>query len=266
MGYVFRLTDAEQYEDWLCSPEGRSVLELKQALLKKVWAPTAPQRVLEVGCGTGIFLEWFQAQGHMPAGLEPSGAGLELARRRLRAKVRLDQGFGENLPYTDNEFDTVALINTLEYVDDPVLTLKEAFRVARRNVLLGVFNKYSLGRIHRFLEGFWKESLYERARFFGVFQLQRMTGRILSGAVPIYWQTGFSFPLPLFKYLHCLERNRLLHHHPFGHFIAMRIDMRCRFRTIQTPVFSELPAGVANASVRTLCWRAVPDRGLEIRP
>ncbi|MHC1729976.1 MAG: class I SAM-dependent methyltransferase [Syntrophobacteraceae bacterium] len=266
MGYVFRLTDAERHEDWLSSPLGQSVLELEKDLLKKVWAPTSPQRVLEVGCGSGVFLEWFHAQGHMPAGLEPSGSSLELARRRLRGRIRLDQGFGENLPYTDNEFDTVALINTLEYVDDPVLALKEAFRVARRNVLLGVLNRYSLERVYNFLEGFWKDSLNERARFFSVFQLQRMTGRILSGAVPIDWRTCFSLPIPLFRYLHFLERKRFLHHHPFGHFIAMRIDMRCRFRTIQTPVFSELPAGVVNASVRSLCWRSAPRSSLENRP
>ena len=105
-----------------------------------------PQRVLEVGCGSGIFLEWFMSQGHMVAGLEPSSSSLELARRRLGPKVRLDQGFAENLPYDDNEFDTVALITSLEFVDDPYLALKEACRVARRNVLLGVLNRYSIGR------------------------------------------------------------------------------------------------------------------------
>ncbi len=192
----------------------------------------------------------------MTAGLEPSSSSLELARRRLGPKVQLDQGFAENLPYDDNEFDTVALITSMEFVDDPYLALKEAFRVARRNVLLGVLNKYSIGCLHYGIQRLWKDSVYSRARFFSVFQLRRMSTGILSGAVPIEWRTCFSLPLPFLRYIHLLERIAVLQRHPFGHFIAMRIDMRCRVRTLQTPVFDEMPAG-AKVSIQSLgCWRA----------
>ncbi len=256
MGYVFRLADAEGHENWFRSVQGQRALAFEQGLFRKIWAPVSPQRVLEVGCGSGIFLEWFKSQGHMTAGLEPSSSSLELARRRLGPKVQLDQGFAENLPYDDNEFDTVALITSMEFVDDPYLALKEAFRVARRNVLLGVLNKYSIGCLHYGIQRLWKDSVYSRARFFSVFQLRRMSTGILSGAVPIEWRTCFSLPLPFLRYIHLLERIAVLQRHPFGHFIAMRIDMRCRVRTLQTPVFDEMPAG-AKVSIQSLgCWRA----------
>ncbi len=250
MGYIFRLTDAERHENWFRSAQGQRALAFEKELFRKVWTPASPQRVLEVGCGSGIFLEWFMSQGHMVDGLtfEPS---LELARRRLGPKARLQQGFAENLPYDDNEFDTVALIATLEFVHDPFLALKEAFRVARRNVLLGVLNKYSIGRVHYCMEGFWKDSVYSRASFFSVFQLRSMSFSILSGAVPIEWRTCFSLPLPFLRYIRSLESIPLLQRHPFGHFIAMRIDMRCRVRTLQTPVFDEIPGG-AKVSIQSL--------------
>jgi len=232
------------------------MLAFEQELLRKVWTPLSPQRVLEVGCGSGLFLEWFRSQGHMVAGIEPSSPSLEFARRRLGPKVPLIQGFAENLPYEDNEFDTVALITSLEFVDDPYLSLKEAFRVARGNVLLGVLNKYSMGYLQYCIEKFWKDSVFNRARFFSIFQLSRMTAEILSGAVPIEWLTCFAFPLPALRYVYPLERIPLFQRHPFGHFIAMRIDMRCRVRTLQTPVFDEIPAG-AKVSIQSLgCWRA----------
>jgi SAM-dependent methyltransferase len=263
VGYVFSLADAERHEKWFGTAQGQKVLALEQELFRKVWAPVSPQRVLEVGCGSGIFLEWFKSQGHMVAGIEPSSPSLELARRRLGPKVRLNQGFAENLPYEDNEFDTVALITSLEFVDDPYLSLKEAFRVARGNVLLGVLNKYSMESIQHGIQRFWKNSVFNRAKFFSVFQLGRMSGRILSGAVPIEWRTCFSLPLPLLRYVHLLERIGLLQQHPFGYFIAMRIDMRCRVRTLQTPVFDEIQAG-AKVSIQSLgCWRTpggVPER------
>ncbi len=260
VSYIFRLNDTESYENWFRSEPGRTVFEFQKSLLLKVWSPVSPQRVLEVGCGSGMFLEWLVSRGHMVAGIDPSLPSLELARRRLGSRVRLDRGFAEHLPYEDNEFDTVAIITSLEFVDDPMQTLREAFRVARHNVLIGVLNRYSIGRVHSFLEKFWKESFYTHARFFSVFQLRKMASRILCGKFPLEWRTCFVLPFAMLKYFHFLERSSFLQRHPFGHFIAMRIDMRSLFRTIQTPIFTEIPTGVANASVRSLCWRASETR------
>ena len=256
MGYVFSLTDAERHERWFRSSQGQRALAFEQDLIKKIWNPVTPQRVLEVGCGSGIFLEWFKSQGHMVAGLEPSSASLELAGRRLGPKVWLNQGFAEHLPYENNQFDTVALITSLEFVNDPHQALKEAFRVTRRNVLLGALNKYSIGSLQYGLQSLWKDSIFSRARFFSVFELRKMSIGILSGAVPIEWRTCFSLPLPLLDHIHLLERIPLLQRHPFGHFIAMRIDMRCPVRTSKTAVFDEIPAG-AKVSIQSLgCWRS----------
>lgn len=264
MSYIFRLDDVERYEDWFRSDVGRSVFELQKDLLLKVWDPVSPQRVLEVGCGSGIFLEWFASMGHMVTGLDPSGASLELARRRLGTKAGLDRGFAEDLPYSDNEFDTVALITSLEFVEDPSKALREALRVARRTVLLGVLNKYSIGRVHHFIERFWKDSLYSHARFFGILELKKMASRILHGQAPVEWRTCFAFPLPFMKYIHYLERCPVGHRLPFGHFIAMRIDVRSRYSTIQTPVFSDIPAG-AKPSFRGLCCRSHKAPGKSLR-
>ncbi len=256
MGYVFSREDAERLERWFRSARGQKALEMEQGLFTKVWKPISSQRVLEVGCGTGVFLEWFRSQGHMVTGLDPSEACLEMAQGRLGHTVRLAQGFAESLPYEDNEFDTVALITTLEFVDEPYAALREAFRVARRNVLVGALNRFSMGGLHYGVRSFWKNSIYSHARFFSVFQLSRMCDRILYGAVPIEWRTCFSYPLPLLPYLDFVQRIPLSQHTPFGLFIAMRVDMRCRVRTVQNPVFEEIPAG-AKVSAHSLgCWRA----------
>jgi SAM-dependent methyltransferase len=256
VGYVFRLKDTERFENWFQSEPGRSVIALEKDLLSRVWEPRSPQRVLEVGCGSGLFLEWFASNGHLITGIDPSTSSLELARNRLGSRVQLSQGVAENLPYEDNEFDTVAMITSLEFVDDPSRALREAFRVARRNVLIGALNRYSIGRIQYFFEKFWNDSLYTHARFFSVFQLRRIACRILSGSVPTEWRTCIVFPLPMLRYVLFLERSSLFHRHPFGHFIAMRVDMRNRIRTLQTPVFSKIPNGVPNASYRSFSRRS----------
>jgi len=264
VSYVFGLKDTEQYEDWFRSDLGQSVFALQKELLLKVWAPVGPQRVLEVGCGSGVFLEWISSLGHMVSGVDPSGLGIELSRKRLGGVAGLQKAFAEDLPFSDNEFDTVALITSLEFVDNPEKALLEAFRVARGTVLLGVMNKYSVGRINQFLEQFWKDSFYANARFFSVFELKKMARQALSRQSPITWRTSMAFPLPFLKYMQFLERSAFFQRFPFGHFIAMRIDMRNRLITLQTPVFSELPSGAANASVRSICWRN-PRSGIILR-
>lgn len=255
MGYVFRLEDAQHYNDWFQSEPGRSVLAIEKELLSRVWSPPSPQSILEVGCGTGLFLEWFAGKGHQVTGLEPSQFMLSAARSRLPGRIRLDRGYAEHLPYDDNSFDTVALITTLEFVDNPSMALREALRVAKCHVLLGVLNRYSLIAIQRYIERFWKKSVYRYAQFFSVFELQNMTAKNLTGRAPLRWRTALSFPLQTLRYSQFLERSRFFQWHPFGHFIAMRIDLRYPLQTIQEPLFCELPSGIGHAGFHASCWR-----------
>lgn len=260
MGYVFQLEDAHQYQEWFTTEPGRSAAAIERELLLRVWSPVLPQSVLEVGCGTGLFIEWFADFGHQVTGLEPSAFMLDVARKRLPPRISLERGFAEDLPYEDNSFDTVALITTLEFVDHPRQALEEACRVARRHVLLGVLNKYSIISAQRYLQSLWRSSIYRRAKFFGVYELQRMVEEILSGPVPMRWRTCLAFPLMTLRYLRFLERSPLFHWHPFGHFIAMRIDMCYRMRTLQDPLLHEIPSSVGHPGYHVSCWLAAPPR------
>ena len=262
MGYVFEFDDALRYNDWFTSEPGRTAVAIEQDLLQRLWAPTGPQSVLEVGCGTGLFLEWFMRLGHQVTGLDPSPYMLNVARRQVPARVILDRGYAEHLPYEDNAFDTVALITALEFANDPRLALQEALRVARRHVLLGILNKYSVATWQHCWRRLWSPSVYTHAQFFGIFQLRHMVIEALTGAVPIRWRTCFLFPLSWLRYLHAVERSRFLHRLPFGHFIGMRIDLRYPMRTAQLPLLYEIPSGVGQTHLRTLSWRG---RGREGR-
>ena len=88
------------------------------------------QRVLEVGCGSGVFLRLAADRGAAVAGLDASEALLELARARVpEADLRL--GDMQFLPYEDDEFDIVCGFNSFFFAADIVAALREAGRVAR---------------------------------------------------------------------------------------------------------------------------------------
>jgi len=272
VGYVFRPEDARRYHEWFLREPGRTAFLIEKEVLSRLWSPPSPQRVLEVGCGTGLFLEWFSEQGHQVTGIEPSSPMLNICRERLPERISLDRGYAEHLPYEDNAFDTVALITTLEFVDDPLQALREASRVARQTVLVGALNRYSLISGCRYVERLWKPTVYRHARFFSVFALHQLAHKAFCGSVPMHWRTCLTLPLSTLKYFRMVERSRFFQWHPFGHFIAMRIDPRHTMRTVQQPVFSELPASIGHASIQASCW-LLPKReklnhgpGEEIRP
>jgi SAM-dependent methyltransferase len=91
---------------------------------------SAGRRVLEVGCGTGVFLRTAVDRGAEVVGLDASPALLELARARV-PEAELHEGDMQFLPFADDAFDVVAGFNSFFFAADMVAALREAGRVAK---------------------------------------------------------------------------------------------------------------------------------------
>jgi len=58
---------------------------------------------------------------------------------------------------SDNEFDSILLLEVLEHLEDPAAALREIFRVARHSVVVSVPNE-PLWRILNFMRGkYWSD-------------------------------------------------------------------------------------------------------------
>ena len=86
-------------------------------------------RVLEVGCGSGVFLRAAADHGAQVWGLDASPELLALARARV-PEADLRQGDLQFLPYGDDAFEVVAGFNAFFFAADMVAALREAGRVA----------------------------------------------------------------------------------------------------------------------------------------
>jgi SAM-dependent methyltransferase len=94
-------------------------------------------QVLDLGCGSGEFLDRAAAQGAEVTGIDAAQAMVVLARRRLPgADVRV--GPIEQLPWPDGAFDVVTACNAVQYAADRGAALAEAARVARPGGLVAV--------------------------------------------------------------------------------------------------------------------------------
>jgi ubiquinone/menaquinone biosynthesis C-methylase UbiE len=86
--------------------------------------------LLDIGCGTGLFVEKYLHHGGSAVGIDLSRNMIERARRRCSC-CGFTLGTGESLPFRDNSFDAVASLLVFSYVRDPESMLNEAYRVMR---------------------------------------------------------------------------------------------------------------------------------------
>lgn len=84
--------------------------------------------LLDIGCGTGLFVEKYIQYGGQGTGLDLSGKMVAKARRRC-PDCEFIVGTGENLPFGDRSFNAVSSVLVFSYVRDPVAMLSEVYRV-----------------------------------------------------------------------------------------------------------------------------------------
>jgi SAM-dependent methyltransferase len=114
------------------SPSGRRRARRRSELFVELAGLGRGRLALELGCGTGIFLEQVAESGARVRGLDLSTDLLAHARRRVagRDNVRVVCGNAERMPFPDREFDAVYGSSVLHHLDlDPAL--RETHRVLK---------------------------------------------------------------------------------------------------------------------------------------
>jgi SAM-dependent methyltransferase len=102
-----------------------------EPLLDAAWVARGT-RLLDIACGPGFVASGAARRGADPRGLDFSPAMLALARTR-EASLRFDEGDAEKLPYCDAAFDAVVANFGIHHVPRPIVALREAHRVLRKD-------------------------------------------------------------------------------------------------------------------------------------
>ncbi len=104
---------------------------------------TEGPRVLDVGCGDGLFLGMLNEKDFNAQGVDMSDEGVKKCKEKGFDAVVYDASGGK-LPFADNEFDSVVLLDILEHLYSPEDLLKEATRVSKKYVVISVPNFNSI--------------------------------------------------------------------------------------------------------------------------
>ena len=93
------------------------------------------ENLLDVSCGNGRNLKYYQWKGFKVAGTEYDD---QLIEKNLRdgffcIKVDLNK---DVFPFEDNSFDVVTCTDVIEHLQDPKYAIKELYRVAKKMILI----------------------------------------------------------------------------------------------------------------------------------
>ena len=121
-------SDPEGYERFM----GRWSTRLAPLLLKFAGIEDG-DRILDVGCGTGVLTRAALAAGHSvrATGIDPVESFILFARRTSDPRAEFQMGSVESLPFPDGTFDATLGLLVLQEFDDPDQSIEEMARVTR---------------------------------------------------------------------------------------------------------------------------------------
>lgn len=107
------------------------------AALSALAGELGAEQILEVGCGTGHWLDGLRAVGRGLYGLDLSAGMLHQARRR-QAALHLVRGRAGRPPFAGGSLDLVYCVNAIHHFDDPRGFVHEGARLLRPGGRLAV--------------------------------------------------------------------------------------------------------------------------------
>lgn len=88
-------------------------------------------KILDVGCGTGIFFEFINLPIKQKLGIDPSKELIRIAEEKRNGTYSV--GHAEELPYEDGEFDVVVSLTAIQNFTDVKRGLDEIRRVGKKD-------------------------------------------------------------------------------------------------------------------------------------
>ena len=159
----------ERYDRWFTTPIGELVRGYEKELIISLLKPQQGEKILDVGCGTGVFTFDILEQGAFVFGIDISLPMLTRAGKKLEGYPFFKAlGTMICLPFADSTFDKVVSITALEFIEDGRKALQELFRVTKKggSILVATLNSLSSWAVQRRAKAKKGQSpLFERVIF-----------------------------------------------------------------------------------------------------
>jgi len=168
----------EKYDQWFTTPLGSLIKRYEGELMSDYLRPALGEKILDAGCGTGVFTAGILSSGSQVVGLDLSLPMLRLAESKFK-KYTFHAILGNmiSLPFKDCCFDKAVSMTALEFIPDAKRTVDELFRVAKRGgiIVVATLNRLSSWAVRRIEEGKRGHAIFSRAIFRSPDELRSLT-------------------------------------------------------------------------------------------
>ncbi|NLN91853.1 MAG: class I SAM-dependent methyltransferase [Candidatus Hydrogenedens sp.] len=126
----------DRFDPFRLSAQPR-IASFYEDLFSEIAADAPYKRILDIGCGTGLYFEWLSPLAERIDALDSSQEMIAVARKftiaRTMNRVHLQSGEAEALPFEDESFDGVIALDMLHHVEDADEVLREVRRVLKKD-------------------------------------------------------------------------------------------------------------------------------------
>ena len=103
----------------------------------KLFEDLKNKKVLDAGCGAGVYLEWFLSKGSYPTAIDYSLPMLEMVKAKYNNKIPIFKAdLREKLNFNTNEFDYILCTMVLLHIKDWTKTFQEFHRILKKDGFL----------------------------------------------------------------------------------------------------------------------------------
>ncbi len=122
----------ERYDQWFQTAIGKLIKKYESQLVMGMLSPGRGEKILDAGCGTGVFTCDMLVAGVQIIGLELSLPMLLEAGNKLQEFLfYMVRGDMKMLPFHDNAFDRAVSVTAIEFIEDAGSAIRELFRVTK---------------------------------------------------------------------------------------------------------------------------------------
>ena len=110
-------------------------------LIERYSPPNQRNTLLDIGCGTGVMLQSLHPRFGKVYGLDCSPLAVKYTNQRLAKTggVAFQGTFPNEIPFADETFDVVLLLDVLEHLDDDEKAIRMVFQLLKmRGILVSI--------------------------------------------------------------------------------------------------------------------------------
>lgn len=160
---------AEKYDKFYKTIQGKAIDNLEKEIILGHINGITCGHILELGCGTGHWTEFFCGKGFKVTAIDESEAMLSIAENKKITNATFIKADATDLPFTDQSFSAVVSVTMLEFVEDLTKVMDEIDRILTPggHLVLGCLNALSeLGKNKH------HDEVYRHARFFTLAEIE----------------------------------------------------------------------------------------------